>query len=72
MRIGVAGRPDDWLNPDRCSPREGDEAMVQECADALKNAGYSGGRISLECFVRKSVREDIDEAFSLMDAFRRV
>lgn len=60
------------LNPDRCSPREGDEAMVQECADALKNAGYSGGRISLECFVRKSVRDDIDEAFSLMDAFRRV
>ena len=46
--------------------------MVQECADALKNAGYSGGRISLECFVRKSVRDDIDEAFSLMDAFRRV
>lgn len=66
MRTGVAR-----LNPDRDSPRAGDEAMAKECADALKNAGYSGGRISLECFLRKSLLVDVDEAFSPMDAFRR-
>lgn len=118
MRIGVAGRPDDWLvaaergydyfeenlapiaamtdeefRAVRGLPRrtglkseafncffdggvklyaEPDAWFRDYCERAPERAAIPGGRISLECFVRKSVRDDIDEAFSPMDAFRRV
>lgn len=56
-------------NPDRGAPRNEDRAAVKNYAAALKKAGYSGGRISLECWWRTDYG---DEIFAVMDEFRKI
>lgn len=57
---------------DRGAPKQEDAAAIASCAEALKNAGYTEGRISLECCWQTNIRVDAKEAFALMEPFRKI